>query len=76
MKQILICFGILFILAGLLIFGRAINAMNEIVSAIVLMGGFILVGIGTLMHTIDAACDRLIKAIWTPPAKEDGDQAG
>lgn len=67
MRGILFSVGLVAIALGLLALALAASALHQILAAIAIMGGFTLLGIAALMHTIDAACDRLIKAIWTPP---------
>lgn len=74
MRVILFSVGLLGVFLGLLAFALAQSALHQILAAISIMGGFTLMGLAAVMHTIDAATDRLIKAIWTPPPpKEDAE---
>ncbi|WP_156886851.1 hypothetical protein [Pleomorphomonas oryzae] len=72
MRVILFSVGLVGIAFGMLALVFAQSAIHQILAAVSIFGGFTLIGLAAVMHTVDAACDRLIGAMWAPPpAKED-----
>lgn len=71
MRVTLFSAGLLGVFLGLLAFALAQSALHQILAAITITGGFTSMGLAAVMHTIDAATDRMIKAMWAPPPPQE-----